>query len=92
MIATVVIIRSMMYKTSNLQCESGFNVFSELGMMGWCFNSCLASSVASRMDESCLVPSCLGIAGMIAMRTKLRTLNNIHVSRPPTRRLTYKQQ
>lgn len=41
------------------------------------FNPCYAGCQAARMDESCCVGFCLGSAGLLAMRAKLRGKHNI---------------
>merc|ERR1711990_1348260 len=42
-------------------------------LCGFCYAGCRAK----RMDESCCVGTCLGCAGLLAMRAKLRGKHNI---------------
>ena len=41
---------------------------------------CYACDIASKMNESCLVPTCLEATGVMAMRIKMRTAYGIQVS------------
>ena len=53
---------------------------SVIGCCALFCSCCYACGIASKMNESCLVPTCLEATGVMAMRIKLRTAYGIQVS------------
>ena len=56
---------------------------SVIGCCALFCSCCYACGIASKMNESCLVPTCLEATGVLAMRIKLRTAYGIQVSGRP---------